>query len=167
MRIYRSVGITILALLPVVSGCNQKSALPAASPVAEAPAAQAPVPVTGNPIRITLGHDKHPDGYAGHPYQVGDTLTWTVLDESPGMSYSYQLSFPTNNPVCDVPPKKVVTVAPGQPFSCQAIAPTKGKAGGYTIVPISPVAPVNRPNPGPSPAGGATEFSAIPCRVCS
>jgi hypothetical protein len=162
MRRYRAHGITVLALLLLVSGCNPTSAPPVNSSVAEAPVAQAPVPVTGKPIPITLAHE----GYAGHPFQVGDTLTWTTLDESP--SKSYKLTFPKNNPACSLPPTASVTVTPTQSFSCQAMAPTSGKAVYYKIQTIpNPTGPVSNPNPGPSPPGGITVYSAIPCKICT
>jgi hypothetical protein len=114
------------------------------------------------PVPITLTHEE----YAGHPFQVGDTLTWTALDESP--SKSYKLTFPKKNPACDLPPIAVVTVTPKQSFSCQAMAPTLGKAVNYTIKAIpTPAGTVSNPKPGPSSPGRITVYSAIPCKICT
>jgi len=162
MRRCRAHGITPLALFLWVSGCTSASTPPVHSPAAASPVVQAPAPATGKPIAITLSHE----GYAGHPFHAGDTLTWTSLDESPGSSY--KLTFPKNNPACSLSQGASVTVTPTQSFSCQALKPTSGKVVYYIIEPIpTPTGPVKNPTAGPSPPShGSTVFSAVPCRVC-
>jgi hypothetical protein len=150
---------TALLFLLAIAGCSS-TPTPVTSPVAVAPTPQTPTPVVKKPVPIVLSHE----GIAGHPFQAGDTLTWTTLDEP--TSKSYRLTFPKNNPACNLPPTAVVTVTPNQPFSCQGMAPAIGHAVYYKITAIPhPTGPINNPSPGPSPQG-VTVDAAIPCRLC-